>query len=324
MRLCFFEADKNVDDGVADGEDVELHRHIVACEILTEWYDFRMQNLKEAIAGARQKRIAIGHFNISDSNQMRALALASRETSLPVIVGLSEGEREFFRLSHARKLVDVYRAEGTDMYLNADHTYGMDKAKAAIDAGVDSIVVDGAKLPLAENIALVKQVLAYARASGREVVIEVELGYIGQSSKLHDELPEGVSLENLTSVADAMEFVSESGADCFAPAVGNIHGMLKNATEPKLHADRVAEISKATNVPLVLHGASGNTQADIVACIKAGVAVVHINTELRVLYRDSLKSAVASDEVAPYRFLSPAVETMKSYIAGKLRAFAGQ
>lgn len=284
-------------------------------------YNVRMQTLREAIAAAREKKVAIGHFNISDSNQLKALALASKSTGLPVIVGLSEGEREFFPLGHARTLIDAYCAEGLQMYLNADHTYGLEKAKAAIDAGVDSIVVDGAKLSMEENIALVKEVAAYGKGT---VIVEGELGYIGQSSKLHDELPEGVTAENLTTIEDAVRFVSESSAECLAPAVGNIHGMLKNAAEPRLHPDRVAEISSATGVPLVLHGASGNTAEDVRACIASGIAIVHINTEFRVAYRDGLRASVASDEVAPYKFLAPAIEKMAALVVEKLKVFAGQ
>ena len=90
-----------------------------------------------------------------------------------------------------------------------------------------------------------------------------------------------------------------------------------------MHPDRVREIAVATGVPLVLHGASGNTEEDIQACIKAGVAVVHINTELRVLYRNSLRDALKSDETTPYKFLDPAVKKMTEYVAGKIKIFAG-
>jgi fructose-bisphosphate aldolase class II len=167
-----------------------------------------MKSLREAVQEYRQKKAAIGHFNISDSNQLRAIALASKQTGLPAIIGLSEGEREYFPMSHARALVTMYQAEGIQLYLNADHTYGLEKAKKAIDDGVDSIVVDGAKLPLQENILLVKQVVTYARSAKRDVLVEGELGYIGTSSKQLDALPEGVTLENLTTVSDAKEFVS--------------------------------------------------------------------------------------------------------------------
>ncbi len=287
-----------------------------------------MQSLRAAIGDFKKQGKAIGHFNISDSNQLRALALASMETKLPVIVGLSEGEREYFPISHAKALIDMYRSQGVQLYLNADHTYGIEKAKKAIDDDVDSIVVDGAKLTMEENIAFACEVVKHARSKksmfgGRDIIVEGELGYIGQSSSLHDELPAGVSLENLTKPEDATRLVKEAGLDCLAPAVGNVHGMLKSAAEPRLHPDRVKAIADATGVPLVLHGASGNTEQDVTDCIKAGMAVVHINTELRVLYRNSLRASLMSDETTPYKFLSPSVEEMKMYVAEKLRLFAG-
>ncbi len=285
-----------------------------------------MKSLREVVQEHKNAGKALGHFNISDSNQLRGIALAAAETGLPAIIGLSEGEREYFPMSHARALVTLYQAKGIELYLNADHTYSLEKAKAAIDDGADSIVVDGAKLPMEENILLVKQVVSYARSQKRDVVVEGELGYIGGSSKQLDELPAGVTLENLTTPEAAKEFAVQTGVDCFAPAVGNIHGMLKNAKEPRLHPERVKEISLAIGLPLVLHGASGNTEADIKACIVAGVAVVHINTELRVLYRDGLYDSIRSNpgEVAPYKFLEPSVKRMKDYVAGKLKVFANQ
>jgi fructose-bisphosphate aldolase class II len=285
-----------------------------------------MRTLREAISDFKQAGQAIGHFNISDSNQLHAIANAAKEATLPVIIGLSEGERDFFPLSHARALVDIYRANGVEMFLNADHTYSVEKVQRAISAGVDSVVVDGAKLPFEENLLMLSACVKYARASGRDVVMEGELGYIGQSSKPLDELPEGVSIENLTTADEAKRFVDATSIDCFAPAIGNVHGMLKFAKEPKLHPDRVQEIADAVHIPLVLHGASGNTEAEIKECIKAGVAVVHINTELRVAYRRGLEDSFKAnpDEVAPYKFLSPAVDAMQHYIEGKIRVFAGQ
>lgn len=284
--------------------------------------------LKEVIEGYRAEGRALAHFNFSDSNQLKAIALASRETGLPVIAGLSEGEREYFPLRHARLLVDQYQKEGVHIYLNADHTYSLEKAKAAIDCGVDSVVVDGAKLPFDENAKLLMQVVAYAHSRRRffghpsEAIVEGELGYIGQSSSLHDELPEGVTLENLTTPEEAKRLVEETHMHCLAPAVGNVHGMLRSAKEPKLHPDRVKAIAEATGIPLVLHGASGNSEEEIKECIKAGVAVVHINTELRLLYRDTLRGSLRNDETTPYKFLTPAVNKMKDYLAGKMKAFA--
>ncbi len=284
-----------------------------------------MQSLREVVGEYKAAGKAVGHFNISDSNQLHAIALAVKETGLPAIIGLSEGEREHFTLLEARGIIDAYIKEGVQLYLNADHTYSLQKAKEAVDSGVDSIVVDGAKLPMDENINMTKAVVEYARNSGRDVLIEGELGYIGTSSKQLDALPEGVTIDNLTTVDDAKKFVGATGVDCFAPAVGNVHGMLKNAAEPRLHPERVKEISTAVGLPLVLHGASGNTAEDVRACIAAGVAIVHINTEFRVAYRDGLRDSLAAipDETAPYKFLAPVEQKLEVFIAEKLRLFAG-
>lgn len=283
-----------------------------------------MLSLRQAIEAAREKGIALGHFNISDSNQLKAIALAARDSRLPVIVGLSEGEREHFPLAHARALIDLYRREGIELFLNADHTYSIEKVQAAIDAGVDSVIFDGAKMGIEENIKAASASVAAARSCGRDVVVEGELGYIGQSSKVLTELPEGAALtpEMMTSVADALRFVGETGVDCFAPAVGNVHGMLGIAKDPPLNIPRVRDIADATGVPLVLHGASGNSEADIRSAIEAGVAVVHINTELRVAYKEGLTEGLQGDEVAPYKFLTPAVERMKAFVSGKIQMFA--
>jgi len=283
-----------------------------------------MKTLRETVTEFAAVGKAIGHFNFSDSNQLKALAQAAKETALPVIAGLSEGERDFFPMSHARAIIDQYQAQGISIYLNADHTYSTEKVQRAISAGVDSVVVDGAKLDFEGNVALLSASVKYARAAGRDVVIEGELGYIGTSSKQLDELPEGVTEANITTAEDAKKLIEATGADCLAPAVGNVHGMLKSAAEPRLHPGRVKEIADALKIPLVLHGASGNTAEDILACIKAGVVIVHINTELRVLYRDSLRQSLQTDETTPYKFLEPAVEAMKDYVAGKLLLFTGK
>ena len=143
-----------------------------------------MQTLREVIWNYKASGKALAHFNISDSNQLKAIAEAAKETGLSVVVGLSEGEREFLHLREARALIDAYRSEGLPLFLNADHTYSIQKVREAIDAGVDSVVVDGAKLPFEENVAFAKEAVLYGKQFGQEVLIEGELGYIGSSPKI--------------------------------------------------------------------------------------------------------------------------------------------
>lgn len=280
-----------------------------------------MKTLKEYIWDAKEKGVAVGHFNISNLEGLHAVFNAAKALDVPVIIGVSEGERDFVGVHEAVALVKSLREEHNyPIFLNADHTYSFERVKEAIDAGYDSAIFDGAKMSLEENIEATKKCVEYAKNCGREVLIEAELGYIGQSSKILDGVPDGVEL---TTVADATKFVRETGVDLFAPAVGNIHGMLRDMPDPRLNSDRVKEISEATGVPLVLHGASGNTKEDIQACIKNGVSIVHINTEVRVAYRDALKKSLAENpnEVAPYKINKPDVEAMEKVVTEKLRIF---
>jgi fructose-bisphosphate aldolase class II len=255
-----------------------------------------------------------------------AIFEAAKSLNLPVIIGVSEGEREFVGVRQAAALVRSLREEfNYPIFLNADHTYSFEKVKEAIDAGFDAVIFDGAKLSLEENIKITKQCVEYARASGRDVLVEGELGYIGTSSKVLSEIPEGVKLDeaSLTSPEDAARFVHETGVDLLAPAVGNFHGMLQGGVDPKLNIPRVAAVRAAAGVPLVLHGGSGNSEEDFKAAIAAGVSIVHINTELRVAYRDALKLTLQNepDEVAPYKILKPARAAMEKVAAEKLRLF---
>ena len=282
-------------------------------------------NYLELIKEAKAKKIAIGHFNISNLETLKGIIEAAKELSVPVIIGVSEGERDFIGIKQVVALVKSYKEEGINVFLNADHTYSFERVKEAVDAGFDSVIFDGAKLSLDENIKITKQCVNYANAKNPNVLIEAELGYIGSSSKLLDTIPEGASVGEamLTTVEDAKRFVDESGVDFFAPAVGNIHGMLKFSPDPRLNIERVKEISAAVKIPLVLHGASGNSKEDIQNAILNGVSIVHINTEIRVAYKEALKKTLCeSDEVAGYKLAESAVIAVKNLVKEKLQFFS--
>ena len=142
-----------------------------------------------------------------------------------------------------------------------------------------------------------------------------------------DALPEGaqVTEELMTKSDEALRFLTESGADMLAPAIGNVHGIIKGL-KTQLSATRVAEIYAAVGKPLVLHGGSGDDNEQFTATIKSGIAVVHINTELRLAYRAGLEASLKNqpDETTPYKFIGPAVSDMKTFLVGKIRLFAGQ
>jgi fructose-bisphosphate aldolase, class II len=287
-----------------------------------------MKSLHEYIVEARKSGKAVGHFNISTLDGVWAVADAAKNLNVPVIVGVSEGERDYVGVHEIVAVIKSIREQRQQpIFLNADHTYSYERVVEAIDAGFDAVIFDGAKLSLEDNIATTKKCVEYAQGkmsvSGVQVLVEAELGYIGTSSKVLDKLPEGAALgESLTTSAEALRFVQGTGVNLFAPAVGNIHGVVKGG-DPALNPARVKEIAEAVGIPLVLHGASGNTDAEIQECIKNGVAVVHVNTELRLAYRGGLALSLAEnpDEVSPYKYLKPAKEAMQKVAEDKLRVF---
>ncbi len=292
-------------------------------------YSDIMNKLLDFIIEAQKNKIAIGHFNFSDLAGLKAIFEAAREVGVPVVLGTSEGEREFLGPENAVSLVrNLRESYSYPVFLNADHTYSIGKVKEAALLGYDAIIFDGAKLSLEENIAKTREAVEIAKKINPEIIVEGELGYIGGSSSLLEEVPKGAQIDekDLTSVADAERFVKETRVDLFAPAVGNIHGMFANAPNPELQIVRIEEIVKAVSVPLVLHGGSGLKNEEFTAAVKAGMTIIHINTEIRLAWRKGLERMFVEKpkEVAPYKLLSGSIEEMQKVIAQRLRLFGGK
>lgn len=286
-----------------------------------------MQNLKELIFEAEKEGKAVGHFNIASSEMFWGIVGAAKELNVPVIIGTSEGERKALGGAQSVALVRSTREESDfPIFINADHHHSLESFKEAVDAGYDSAIIDGAALPFEENVAMTKAAVEYARANNPGMLVEGELGYIGTSSKLLDEVPEGAEITEdfLTTPEQAKEFVEKTGVDLFAPAVGNLHGMLKNAANPALDIPRIKAIREAVGVPLVLHGGSGVSDADFRGAIEAGMPIVHISTELRLAYRKALDVSLSAnpDEIAPYKYFAPVVEAVKEETKTHMKLFA--
>ncbi len=285
-----------------------------------------MKTLRETIAEAEEKKVAIGHFNISGSHALWGIFDAARKLNLPVIIGTSEGERDFLGARQAVALVKSLREEfDYPIYINADHHYSFEKVKEAIDAGYDAVIFDGNKVSHEENVEIAKQCVEYARASGRDVLVEAELGNIGQSSKMLEGIPEGaeITTEMMTKPDELKKFVEETNVDLIAPAVGNLHGMLKHGANPNLNIERIKELREAGGVPMVLHGGSGISDDDFKSAIQAGISIVHINTEIRRAYRDGIEEVLREnpDEIAPYRFLKKGRDMLESVVSERLKLF---
>ena len=287
-----------------------------------------MKTLREVLGEARQNEVAVGHFNISDLAGLKAVFESARALHVPVIVGLSEGERDFMGAREAAAVVKVLRQERDyPIFLNADHTHSLGSAEEAARAGFDSIVFDRSELPFAQNISETKRAVEALKAINPAILIEGEIGEIGTGSEIHEEAPQGLTL---TTTEEAREFVAATGIDILAPAVGNTHGlsrsMIRGEAQKHLDIDRIAEIRKATGLFMTLHVASGTNDDDLRRAIQAGITEIHINTEVRLAWRRGLETAFAKerDQVVPYKLLPAAVDAMKQVVSARLLLFNGR
>lgn len=291
-----------------------------------------MPKLIDIVREAENKKLAVAHFNISDTAGLKAIFEAAREISeyrnieTPVIIGTSEGEAQFLGRRQAAALIKSLRDEyNFPIFLNSDHTRSLDEVKKAVEAGYDAILFDAGNLSLQENIKKTKEAVQYIKLKNPEILVEGELGYIGASSKILKEIPQGAAVrpEDLTKPEEAEIFVKETGVDLLAPAVGNLHGILSGASNLRLDVSRIREIKSAVKIPLVLHGGSGVSDKDFLEAMEAGVSIIHINTELRLAWRRGLEEGLRKnpEEIAPYKILSEAFEEMKKIAYNRLKLF---
>jgi ketose-bisphosphate aldolase len=285
-----------------------------------------MDTLRKVLEGAEARGVAVGHFNISDLSILKAVVAAAQELKLPVVVGASEGERKFMGDRELAALVKGLREESSyPIFLNADHTHSLPSAMAAAKAGFDWIVFDLSALPFEENVRQTKAGVEALKSVRPEILVEGEIGDIGSGSEIHDAAPD--LQKGLSTPEQAVQFVAETKVDTLAPAVGNMHGMLKSMvsgeTKKRLDIPRIRAIKQAAKIFLTLHGGSGTNDDDFLASIGAGITVVHINTEVRLAWRQGLDAALARhpNEIVPYKVLPEVVDAVKEVVGARLKLF---
>lgn len=285
-----------------------------------------MDTLRSVLTRFEKQGSALGHFNVSDLVLLKAVLVAAGEIGVPVLIGASEGEREFFGTRQLAAVVNSFREQSdVPIFLNADHTHSLAKAVEAAKAGFDEIIADFSALPFEQNVSKTKEAVEAIKAINPAIFVEGEIGDIGTGSEIHETAPSAI--RNLTKPEDARQFVQATGIDVLAPAVGNMHGMVESMvqgkTKKRLDVERIAQIKKAARVFLTLHGGSGTNDDDFRKAIAAGINIIHINTELRVAWRRSLEESLAKDpnEVVPYKILRPVVDSVAKVVSARLRLF---
>lgn len=275
-------------------------------------------SMKEMLEKAKAEKYAVGQFNINNLEFTQAILQAAEEEKSPVILGVSEGAARYmggFKLIVAmvKELMDEYHVT-VPVAIHLDHGSSFEKCVEAIQAGFPSVMIDGSHLPLEENIALTKRVVDVAHAL--DVSVEAELGRIGGEE---DDVI--VAEEAYAIPAECERLVQETNVDCFAPALGSVHGPYKG--EPKLGFKEMEEVRNLTNVPLVLHGGSGIPLKDIQKAISLGTAKINVNTENQIAATKAVRAFMDEKKEVydPRKYLAAARMAIKETVIGKMRDF---
>lgn len=282
-----------------------------------------MAKLKDLLQKASRENYALGHFNFSTLEILNAIVSACKNFKSSVFIGTSEGEAKFVGYKQAVALTRAWREEsGLPVFLNADHHKSFESAKTAINAGYDSVQIDGASLSIEKNIEISRRVVEYARGVNPDISVEGELGYIRGSSQI---LKEEVKIDpkDMTTPEGAREFIEKTGVDRLAVVFGNIHG-ISSSGNPRLDIERLKSIHETIpQIPLTLHGGSGISDEDIRASLIHGMSNIHVNTEIRVAYSGALRVALDGDreQMTPYKYLEEAREAVQKVVEEKLGLF---
>ncbi|MEN6314232.1 MAG: class II fructose-1,6-bisphosphate aldolase [Clostridiaceae bacterium] len=281
---------------------------------------------------------AIGAFNVNNMEIVQGITEAAKEVNAPLILQVSSGARKYANHTYLMKLVEAAIIEtGLPICLHLDHGDTFELCKSCVDGGFTSVMIDGSHFPFEENIKLTRQVVEYAHAHG--VVVEGELGRL---AGVEDAVNVSAEDSSYTRPDEVEEFVSKTGVDSLAIAIGTSHGAFKFKGEPKLRFDILDEVSKRLpGFPIVLHGASsvipelvdkinkyggnmpgarGVPEDMLRKAARSAVCKINIDSDLRLAMTATIREYFAQhpDHFDPRQYLKPAREAIKQLVKNKL------
>jgi len=274
-------------------------------------------SVDELLKKAEAEEYAVGAFNCNNMEIVQAIVAAAEAEKSPVIIQASQGAIKYAGLNYIVKLVEVAAdSVSVPVALHLDHGTNFEQVIKCIRYGFSSVMIDGSKLPLEENIAITNKVLEIARPLG--ISVEAELGKIGGTE---DDITVSEKEAMFTDPQEAKTFVERTGVGSLAVAIGTAHGQYKG--KPELDFARLEKIKELVGIPIVLHGSSGVPDEDIQKAIKLGVRKVNIDTNIREAFMKGVKDALAKNpaEIDPRKVLGPAREEMTAIVREKIRIF---
>ena len=303
----------------------------------------KLVGTKEMFEKALKGGYAIGAYNVNNMEILQGIAEAAEETRSPIILQVSAGARKYANQTYLIKLVEAALATTTvPIALHLDHGADFEICKACIDGGFSSVMIDGSRFPLEENIALTKKVVEYAHERG--VSVEAELGKL---AGVEDDVKVKAADSTYTDPEEAARFVKETGCDSLAIAIGTSHGAYKFKGEAKLDFDRLKACKEAINAvvgydfPIVLHGSSSVPKAFVEKCnkfggnlpdaqgvpedmlnyaSKHGVAKINIDTDLRLAMTSTIREFFVEhpEKFDPREYMGPGRTAVKEMVKHKM------
>ncbi|CAH0345054.1 class II fructose-bisphosphate aldolase [Bacillus sp. CECT 9360] len=275
-------------------------------------------SMKDMLNKALEGKYAVGQFNINNLEWTQAILAAAEQEKSPVILGVSEGAAR--HMGGFKTTVMMVQGLMEDMKITVpaaihlDHGSSFDKCKEAIDAGFTSVMIDASHHPLEENIETTSKVVDYAHSKG--VSVEAELGTVGGQED--DVVADGVIYAD---PKECEELVRRTGVDCFAPALGSVHGPYKG--EPNIGFKEMEEVRDLTRIPLVLHGGTGIPTKDIQKAVSLGTSKINVNTENQISFTKAVREVLSKDSEVydPRKFIGPGRDAIKETVVGKIREF---
>ena len=268
---------------------------------------------KEMLLEAKKGKYAIGAFNVENMEMVMAVLAAAEAKNSPVIMQTTPGTIKYAGVDYYYANVAAAAARSkVPVVMHLDHGDSFDRAMAAYRAGYTSIMIDGSKLSLDENIALTKSVVDACHPGG--VSVEGELGKVGGKE---DDL-DGGDDNPYTNPDEAKIFVEKTGVDYLAIGVGTAHGVYKGI--PHVNTDLIATIRDLVDIPLVLHGTSGVPDDQVTTSVKNGICKVNYATDLRIAFTKGVKEFMAANPEAfdPKKYCKQGMAEVQKYVEQKI------
>ena len=268
---------------------------------------------KDLMLDAQKNHYAIGAFNAENMEMVQAIIAAAEELRAPVIVQTTPGTLKYASPAMFHAMVAAAASEASvPVVMHLDHGSSYELAMQAFRAGYTSVMIDGSHHVFEENIEITKSVVRACHAAG--IPVEAELGKVGGKE---DDLE--AEADTNTDPQEAKEFVERTGVTSLAVAIGTAHGFYVGT--PVLDKERLSEIREVVDIPLVLHGASGLSDEDVMDCVKRGICKVNFATELRAAYSKAVKELLAEkpDTIDPKAYGKTAIAAVKELVMARMK-----